>query len=167
MNPFTLSVFFAFMLAKLTSLNLKFENGADEGDMLGVIITPVRELLESVGISNISAIDLINLGSGFEGTSHIINYLITFTPIFFLIFALFLQPKILISIFSFIGKKIMTLIAPFKGSLIRMGLGLIFIVGILLLTMDIEGRFTITSIIMMTGSGIFLFLDRMKDIKAI
>jgi len=83
MNKLFLSLFASFMLGKLTSLTVKTHKGEIEQDSLSGILNSANEVLDFLHISSIQAFDIIDLGKGFEGTSHILNYLITYTPIFF------------------------------------------------------------------------------------
>lgn len=85
MNKLFLSLFASFMLGKLTSLTVKTHKGEIEKDSLSGVLNSANEVFDFLHITSIQAFDIIDLGKGFEGSSHILNYLITYTPIFFVV----------------------------------------------------------------------------------
>jgi len=85
MNKLFLSLFASFMLGKLTSLTVKTHKGEIEQDSLSGVLNSTNEVLDFLHISSIQAFDIIDLGKGFEGSSHILNFIITYTPIFFVV----------------------------------------------------------------------------------
>ena len=84
MNKLFLSLFGSFMLGKLTSLTIKTHKGEIEQDSLSGILNSANEVFDFLHISSIQAFNIIDFGKGYEGTSHLLNYLITYTPIFFI-----------------------------------------------------------------------------------
>jgi hypothetical protein len=104
MNKFTLSTFLAFMLAKLTSLNTKFNKTEIENDSLSSILNSTNSIFDTLHINDIQAIEFTQMfggfGHGFSGTEHIINYLLTYIPVFYIIIVIVSTPTILITIFN-------------------------------------------------------------------
>ncbi|MCT7596120.1 hypothetical protein [Aliarcobacter butzleri] len=82
MKRFITATFLAFLLAKATSF---IDKSADTTTSLGKTLTQVSDFLINIGLDNFKAFNLIHLGKGFNGADHIINYLITYIPIFMLI----------------------------------------------------------------------------------
>lgn len=82
MNKFITATFLAFLLAKATSF---IDKSADTTTSLGRTLNQVSDFLISIGLDNFKAFDLIHLGKGFNGADHVLNYLITYIPVFMLI----------------------------------------------------------------------------------
>lgn len=89
MRKLITATFLAFMLAKLTSLNIKTHKGEIQEDIFSDTLNSVNNVLEALHIDKIKSYNFIDLGSGFEGSTHILNYLLTYIPIFFIILLLF------------------------------------------------------------------------------
>jgi len=96
MNKLFLSIFGSFMLGKITSLTVKTHKGSIQEDSLSGVLNSANEVLDFLHINSIQAYNLIDLGKGFEGTSHILNYLITYTPVFFILLMSFGIIKVLV-----------------------------------------------------------------------
>ena len=88
MNKLITATFLAFMLAKLTDLNVKMHKEEIQEDILSNTLNSVNDILETLYINKISSYNFIDLGSGFEGSTHILNYLLTYIPIFFILLVL-------------------------------------------------------------------------------
>lgn len=107
MKILILSTFLSLMLGKLTSIYEKLFN-IDINSFFGSILYEIKLFLESIGIDKVSTFEIVNLGQGFEGTSHLLNYLICYTPTFGFILFLFAKPDLVISYISFIYSKFKT-----------------------------------------------------------
>lgn len=88
MNKLTTATFLALMLAKLTDLNVKMHKEEIQEDMFSNTLNSVNVFFENFYIYKIKAYSFIDLGSGFEGSTHILNYLLTYIPIFFILLVL-------------------------------------------------------------------------------
>lgn len=80
-----ISVFSAFMLSKITSLASNFTGSEVKQDELSGFIEPITNFLNFFYIDKIKPIPFLDLNTGFGGTAHIVNYLLTYVPIFFIL----------------------------------------------------------------------------------
>lgn len=85
MKSFVIASFSAFMLAKITSLTTYMQGSEIQEDELSWLIEPVNNVLSFLFIDKIGAIPFFSLSSGFSGTAHLLNYLLTYIPIFFIL----------------------------------------------------------------------------------
>lgn len=90
----------SLMLGKLTSIAAFANNGEIEQDSLTSVLDNANKVLDYFHVGSIKAFNIVDLskvprfGEGYEGTSHIINYLITYAPIFFIILMSFSLGKL-------------------------------------------------------------------------
>ena len=105
-NKFNLSLFFAFMLSKANHIAVKLEAEPLEHDFLENILVPAQHFFQFFGIDKVKAIEFFDLGYGFEGTAHTLNFLLTYTPVFFVIFTFLFNFKNLTIIVNFIREKL-------------------------------------------------------------
>jgi hypothetical protein len=103
-NKFTFSVFLAFMLSKANNVATKLD-GELQDDFLKNILQPAQHFFQFFGLDKVKALSIFDLGYGFKGTEHTLNFLLTYTPIFFLIL-IFFNFNNLKKIFGFIKEKI-------------------------------------------------------------
>lgn len=88
-KSFFTSLLLAFLLSKLTAVAQKFSTGISDKDLGSQYLKPFEGIFSTLHINDIKAFEVFNLGTGFEGTSHTLNYLITYIPIFMIPFILF------------------------------------------------------------------------------
>lgn len=99
MNKLLMALFFSLGLAKIASIDknwITFKLGYYTNDKeVYNFLNQVDYIYQKFGLYNLKALDLIPSIKGMEGSVLIMNFLITYTPIFFII----------ILIFSFIFKS--------------------------------------------------------------
>lgn len=100
---FAISLFSAFILAKLTSVVAKTNKGEIEDDSLSFIMNPVKDFYHTVYLDKIKPINFIGESSGFDGSIHILNYLLTYTPAFMLLFFLIGKRSV---IFDYVSQEV-------------------------------------------------------------
>jgi len=105
-NKFNFSLFLAFMLSKANHIAVKLEEQSLQHDFLENILKPTESFFQFFHIDKIKAIPIFNLGYGFEGTAHTLNFLLTYTPIFFVIFTFLFNFKFLTNIKNFVTEQI-------------------------------------------------------------
>lgn len=105
-NKFNLSLFSAFMLSKANHISVKLESSPIEHDFLENILRPAQSFFQFFGIDKVKAFPIFNFGYGFEGTSHTLNFLLTYTPIFFIIFTFLFNFKNLALVINFVKEKL-------------------------------------------------------------
>jgi len=105
-NKFNLSLFLAFMLSKANHVAVKLEAEPLQHDFLENILKPAQSFFQFFGIDKIKAIEFFDFGYGFEGTAHTLNFLLTYTPVFFIIFTFLFNFKNLAIIVNFIKEKL-------------------------------------------------------------
>jgi len=105
-NKFNLSLFLAFMLSKANHVAVKLEAEPLEHDFLENILVPAQEFFQFFGIDKVKAISFFNFGYGFEGTAHTLNFLLTYTPVFFIIFTFLFNFKNLAIVVNFVKEKL-------------------------------------------------------------
>jgi len=105
-NKFNLSLFLAFMLSKANHISVKLESGPIEHDFLENILRPAQSFFHFFGIDKVKAFPIFNLGYGFEGTAHTLNFLLTYTPLFFIIFTFLFNFKNLAVAANFAKEKL-------------------------------------------------------------
>ena len=105
-NKFNLSLFLAFMLSKANHISVKLESSPIEHDFLENILRPAQEFFQFFKIDKIQPIHFFDFGYGFEGTAHTLNFLLTYTPVFFIIFTFLFNFKNLAIIVNFIKEKL-------------------------------------------------------------
>jgi len=105
-NKFNFSLFLAFMLSKANHIAVKLEAEPLQHDFLENILRPAQHFFQFFGIDKIKAIPIFSLPYGFEGTAHTLNFLLTYTPIFFVIFTFLFNFKFLTSAKNFIVEQI-------------------------------------------------------------
>jgi len=84
-NKIFIATLASFTLAKITSIDTNINKTAIDKDNLESTISAISSVFDTLYISSIKAFDLVNLGVGFEGTSHILNFLITYIPFFLIL----------------------------------------------------------------------------------
>jgi len=78
-----LSLLFSFTLGKgINFLQMAEKEGQGSWEWLN----QATAFIQSTGMDNLKAIQFVEFGQGFDGMDLIINYILTYTPIFFLIF---------------------------------------------------------------------------------
>ncbi len=105
-NKFNLSLFSAFMLSKANHIATRLESGPIEHDFLENILKPAQHFFQFFGIDKVKALPIFNLPYGFEGTTHTLNFLLTYTPLFFIIFTFLFNFKNLVIVANFIKEKL-------------------------------------------------------------
>ena len=105
-NKFNLSLFLAFMLSKANHVAVKLEAEPLEHDFLENILVPAQEFFQFFGIDKVKAISFFNFGYGFEGTAHTLNFLLTYTPVFFIICTFLFNFKNLAIVINFVKEKL-------------------------------------------------------------
>lgn len=81
MKYFMYSLFLAFSLAKLTDFTGK---SGDSSTELGKGLYEIQDYVNNSGLGTLKAFEIFDLGVNFNGTTHTLNYLFTYTPIFLL-----------------------------------------------------------------------------------
>lgn len=92
-TQFYTATFIAFMLAKATSLSDRTHKGDITNDPIAMILNPVNDFFNSIGLTHLHAYQFVDLGMGFHGSTHIVNFLLTYIPVFFIILAIFSSIK--------------------------------------------------------------------------
>ena len=89
-NKFTFSIFLAFMLSKATNLadKLNANGGPHSSEMFYSVLQPAQKFFKFFGFNHISAIQIFEEAGGFKGSAHTLNFLITYTPLFFVLILL-------------------------------------------------------------------------------
>ncbi len=105
-NKFNLSLFSAFMLSKANHVAVKLNQDTLQQDFLENILRPAQHFFQFFKIDKIQPIHFFNFGYGFEGTAHTLNFLLTYTPIFFFIFTFLFNFKNLFIVVNFIKEKL-------------------------------------------------------------
>ena len=105
-NKFNFSLFLAFMLSKANHIAVKLEEQPLQHDFLENILKPTESFFQFFHIDKIKAIPIFNLGYGFEGTAHTLNFLLTYTPLFFIIFTFLFNFKFLTNVKNFVTEQI-------------------------------------------------------------
>jgi len=105
-NKFNLSLFLAFMLSKANHIAVKLESEPLEHDFLENILRPAQSFFQFFHIDKIRPIEFFNFGYGFEGTAHTLNFLLTYTPLFFIIFTFLFNFKNLAVVVNFVKEKL-------------------------------------------------------------
>ena len=105
-NKFNLSLFFAFMLSKANHIAVKLNNEPLQHDFLENILRPAQHFFQFFGIDKVKAFPIFNFGYGFEGTAHTLNFLLTYTPLFFIIFTFLFNFKNLALVINFVKEKL-------------------------------------------------------------
>jgi len=105
-NKFNLSLFSAFMLSKANHVAVKLKEQPLQHDFLENILRPAQSFFQFFGVDKIKAIEFFNFGYGFEGTVHTLNFLLTYTPLFFIIFTFLFNFKNLALVANFVKEKL-------------------------------------------------------------
>jgi len=105
-NKFNLSLFLAFMLSKANHVAVKLEAEPLQHDFLENILVPAQHFFQFFGIDKVKAISFFDFGYGFEGTAHTLNFLLTYTPVFFVIFTFLFNFKNLAIVVNFVKEKL-------------------------------------------------------------
>jgi len=105
-NKFNLSLFLAFMLSKANHIAVKLEAEPLEHDFLENILKPAQSFFQFFGIDKVKAIEFFDFGYGFEETAHTLNFLLTYTPVFFVIFTFLFNFKNLTIVINFVKEKL-------------------------------------------------------------
>lgn len=81
MSKFFLSIFFSFLLAKASALNLILKEADFNDGLLGTVLSFFSGILNIIEIDNLPVFDVLELPT--QESTVIINTLITYTPIFY------------------------------------------------------------------------------------
>ncbi len=103
LNKNVIIIAFSFLLTKFLEFGAKIQSEI-HNDIFSIILNPIKEFLNTIGLTHISAIEFNILGNllgkGFAPADNTLNFLITYMPLFAIILALFANPKLLITIFK-------------------------------------------------------------------
>ena len=105
-NKFNLSLFLAFMLSKANHIAVKLNQDTLQHDFLENILRPAQSFFHFFGIDKVKAFPIFDFGYGFEGTAHTLNFLLTYTPLFFIIFTFLFNFKNLAIVANFTKEKL-------------------------------------------------------------
>jgi len=92
-TQFYTATFIAFMLAKATNLSDRTHKGEITNDPIAMILNPVNDFFNAIGLTHLHAYQFVDLGMGFHGSTHIVNFLLTYIPVFFIILVIFSSLK--------------------------------------------------------------------------
>jgi len=102
MKKIWLSILFAALTGAIGILQIKMLEGKiQKGDALANFLENIESFLASYHVSSFGVINFIDLGAERLDTSLLINYIITYTPVYFLVF---LVIQMLLYLFNIVFK---------------------------------------------------------------